>query len=323
MQKLAYAFWNRQEHRPRAGWRLLLYVVVLAVILLILMLIGRVLPTLPYLEPIAERVPWPVMILSAWLAGRLFDRRRFADFGMHLGRDWWLDCGFGLVLGVVLIAGISAAGVTAGWLGVRLTPDLDAANAPLALALFIGFLEYVVVAAGEELMSRGYQFRNLAEGFNGRCVGARGALVISALLTSATFAALHLPDPNTSVLSAANTLLSGILLAVTLVYTGRLGLAIGLHVTWNFAQGCLFGFPVSGGAAGVALCTIADHGPALWTGGQYGPEGGLLGTAAIVAGIILTLTWTRLRYGPLRLDTSLAEYHPRVRRVLDAGNHTA
>lgn len=322
MKWLGHAFWNREERRLRAGWRLLAYVVMAVVMLLILTPIGRLLLTLPYGKPIAERLPWLVMIATAWLAGRLLDRRAFADFGLRLGRDWWLDCCFGLALGVVLMGGIFVTAAAVGWLNVGLVTAQRAAQLPLALAVFFALLEYVLVAAGEELMSRGYQFRNLAEGCNGRLVGARGALAISALLTSAAFAALHLPDPNTSALSAANTLLSGVLLAVTLMYTGRLGMAIGLHTTWNFAQGCLLGFPVSGSAARITLCTIDDYGPALWTGGEYGPEGGLLGTAAILVGVVLALVWIRVRYGPLRLKTTLAQYARPVRNAPDAGKST-
>ena len=71
--------------------------------------------------------------------------------------------------------------------------------------------------------------------------------------------------------------LLGAMLGVGLVYTGRLALPIGFHIAWNFFQGGVFGFPVSGGDQQVALLTVDDRGPALWTGGAYGPEGGLLG----------------------------------------------
>ena len=50
---------------------------------------------------------------------------------------------------------------------------------------------------------------------------------------------------------------------------------------WNYAQGPLFGFPVSGLGFGTIMKTTVT-GPALWTGGAFGPEGGLLVTLALV-----------------------------------------
>ena len=59
--------------------------------------------------------------------------------------------------------------------------------------------------------------------------------------------------------------------------TGRLWVSIGVHVSWNFTQGYLFGAAVSGGDLGVSLATsIADPGQPLWlTGGAFGPEASL------------------------------------------------
>ncbi len=90
--------------------------------------------------------------------------------------------------------------------------------------------------------------------------------------------------------------------------TGKLAIPIGLHITWNFFQGNVFGFPVSGTLANVTtFIAIEQGGPDLWTGGASGPEAGLIGIIAMVLGVVLTVVWVYWRYGSVSLHLPLAE----------------
>jgi membrane protease YdiL (CAAX protease family) len=300
---LASLLWNRDERRPRAFWRLLLQALMLGAAWLGLAIVAGLLPVSPDVEWLLGIGACLLMIATVWLASRLLDRRPLADFGLRIDRAWASDCCFGLALGLLMMVGVFAAAALAGWVTVRAVAVSSAAT-----GLYQGFLEFVLVAVSEELLSRGYQLRNVAEGLRGRHIGPRAALATGVIISAAIFAVLHLPDRETSALSVVNTFLAGVLLGVAFVYTGRLGLPVGIHVTWNFAQGPVFGFPISGNCPRAALLTIADHGPAEWTGGAYGPEAGLLATIAFLVALALTLVWIRARYGPLSLKTTLTEY---------------
>jgi uncharacterized protein len=95
------------------------------------------------------------------------------------------------------------------------------------------------------------------------------------------------------------------------VGTGELALSIGLHIAWNFFQGYVFGFAVSGARPGGSLIGIQQGGPVPWTGGPWGPEGGLLGLLVLLAGSLLILGWVRLTRGAARPADRLAVYrHP-------------
>jgi hypothetical protein len=75
-----------------------------------------------------------------------------------------------------------------------------------------------------------------------------------------------------------------------------------LHLTWNLVQGNVYGFPVSGKTPfATTVIAIEQGGPDVWTGGAFGPEGGLLGILATVIGMFAILGWVRWRYGDLSL----------------------
>ena len=162
------------------------------------------------------------------------------------------------------------------------------------------------VGFSEELMYRGYHLTNIAEGFNIKAIGPKYAIVIAVFLSSILFGIFHLGSPGANLISIFIIFLMAILLSIAYVLTGRLAMPIGVHIAWNLFQGNVFGFPVSGttfAAETVTFFSIQQSGPELWTGGAFGPEGGLLGLLVIIAGIFLMVGWVRFRYGSIKLYT--------------------
>ena len=97
-------------------------------------------------------------------------------------------------------------------------------------------------------------------------------------------------------------------MGVGYLLTGELAFPIGLHFAWNFVQGNVFGFPVSGkSAVGATVIAIDQGGSPLWMGGAFGPEAGLVGVLAMGVGALLTLLWMHYRYGPLSTEPLYAQ----------------
>jgi hypothetical protein len=112
-------------------------------------------------------------------------------------------------------------------------------------------------------------------------------------------------------MSTLNICLAGIFLATGYILTGQLAIPIGLHISWNFFQGNVFGFPVSGGNFQPAtFFKIQQDGPDFWTGGDFGPEGGLLGTIFTLLGIVCILIWEKQHRGKLDLHLPISESPP-------------
>ncbi len=304
--------WNAEERRLRALWRLTLQAVIWIAFGILLGVASA--PFAGGWEELASGDFEPGVIpvglatvASVWVSGRLLDHRRFADYGFHLTRAWFINLAFGLFLGAALMTLVFGVELAVGWVSVTDTMVTAAPDDPFALAVLIPLLTFVVVGISEEVLSRGYHLTNLAEGLNLGRVGPRGAVLLSVLISSTVFGLLHLGNSGASAISTLGILATGVFLAAGFVLTGELAIPIGVHITWNFFQGNVFGFPVSGTDAGPAsFLAVEQHGPALWVGGAFGPEAGLLAIGAAAAGVVAIMLWVRFRHGPATLQRSIA-----------------
>lgn len=258
-------------------------------------------------------------LVITWLSTAAFakwiDHRKMSDYGLALSAAWWKDLIFGLFLGAFLMTGIFIFESQVGWLEISSYLQ-SPPNLSFYSALLLMLLSFLAVGIYEELLVRGYQLRNIAEGLNQHKISSKTALMLSYIVTSAWFSILHLFNPNSSLESFVNLIVSGFFLGLGMVLTGRLALPIGLHITWNFFQGTIFGFPVSGLNTGTSLIAINQTGPVLWTGGQFGPEAGLIGLVAMTIGILLIIGYVRLTTGSVSPELSLCMYNPRKKAVV-------
>ena len=262
-------------------------------------------PALPLLSSVAGLAG---TLLSVWLAARFLDRRPFRSLGFRLDRGWWLDFVFGMALGAVLMTAVFLAEVGLGWLSVTGAFETIGTGAPFALAALFPIAVFSCVGFSEEIASRGYQLTNAAEGLNYPAVGPRAAVLLAWLASSVFFGALHAGNPNATTLSTLNITVAGLMLGFGYVLSGELAIPIGLHITWNLFQNAVYGLPVSGFASfGASLLSTEQTGPDVWTGGSFGPEGGLIGPAAMILGLLLIALWVRLHTGKVSIHTPIAE----------------
>jgi uncharacterized protein len=251
--------------------------------------------------------------LSLLVAGRFLDHRSFADFGFHISRRWCLDFGFGLALGAVLMLFIFVVELAAGWLTVTGTRDPSRTGLDFLPAIALALITFICVGFEEEMLSRGYQLRNMAEGLNWRWWNPKVALILGWVLSSSIFGLLHLANPNSSAISTILLIVAGLFLGLGFVLTKELAIPIGLHITWNFFEGNVFGFAVSGLTGMPTFIAIRQGGPDLVTGGVFGPEAGIMGLVAIALGSALIWLWVRWTRGKAELQSDLATYRREAR----------
>ncbi|HEX5122260.1 MAG TPA: type II CAAX endopeptidase family protein [Rhodanobacteraceae bacterium] len=195
---------------------------------------------------------------------RIVEKRRVTELG---GAGAARELGAGFVLGLALFSLTMFVLWLLGVVDVVTDGGWTAFGYPL--------LDAVIAAVTEEVLMRGVVFRIVEES-----LGSWIALAFSAAL----FGALHAFNRGATVTSSiAIALEAGVLLAAVFMLTRRLWMVFGLHTAWNFTEGGIFGASVSGGDAhGVFASQF--HGPAVLTGGEFGPE------ASIVAVVICFAT---------------------------------
>ena len=315
MTALQALFWNTEQARLRVVFRIVLQLTVFFILMKGLAALLRVpgeiaagAPARVYLAVAGVRLLR--VLISVWLAARLLDHRRLADFGLQLDKGWWQDLAFGLVLGALMMGAVFGIQLAAGWATISDTlHTVDGGSFWLYAGVFV--VLFVCVGFSEELLYRGYHMTNLAEGLNHTLIGKKWAVILAVILSSALFGLFHLGSPHSNWVSTIIIGLWGVWGGLAYAWTGRLAIPIGVHTAWNLFQGNVFGFPVSGttfAAETATVFSIRQAGPTLWTGGVFGPEGGLLGLLVILAGLVIMAGWVKWRQGRIGLDLQLAQY---------------
>lgn len=251
------------------------------------------------------------IVLLVLFFARFIDKRKLSGFGLRLSGKWWTELLIGLVLGAVLMVFIFLVELAAGWItitGTFVSPE----GTPFIVGILGMAIVFLCVGIYEELMTRGYLLVNFAEGIHKLRVSPKIAVILALLISSVLFGFLHLGNPNTTWVSTLNLSIAGIFLGLAMVLTKRIAMPIGLHITWNFFQGNVFGFPVSGTGRTTTVIGIQQSGPDVWTGGAFGPEAGLIGLLAMIIGMLLIVVITKALNKEAGIKESLAIYEPRI-----------
>jgi len=284
---LKRVFISPQERRLRAGWRLLIQTALLIFFSIFfglpVALLGWILPEFELSLAISQIVEVIAITLSVFLARRWLDRRSIVSLGLHLGQHVLRDILIGILMTFFIFGFTYIILSIAGWVHFEGFAWQNMSVSHIARELLWAFLLFTLVGWNEELLSRGYHLQTLASGLN---------LTWGVILSSAIFGLLHLGNPNATWASAAGIFFAGLFLAYAYIRTKQLWLSIGLHIGWNFFEGPIFGFPVSG-LDTFRLMKITVSGPELWTGGAFGPEAGLVILPALALGAVLIYLYTR------------------------------
>lgn len=283
---LEHIFLSPEEKRLRAGWRLLLQMLLwflLLVIPMVLIMIMMVVSGINLSEDVSTLssilISAVATTISVWVARRWLDRRTFASLGVQWQRYSMMDVLVGIIIAGVMMGFIFVLHRLMGWMQIE-RYDLNAI-AQFPIWAFVS----LVVGYYEELLSRGYHLQNIEDGLN---------TPWAVLISSGIFSLAHLLNPNPSLGSVLGILAAGLFLAYAYLSTRQLWLPIGLHIGWNFFEGPVFGFPVSG----LITPRLISHtviGPESMTGGAFGPEAGWVQLPALALGVVLIYLYNKLR----------------------------
>lgn len=300
-----------ESGRLRSGWRALLFSFVSLAILLAIGIFLRIvylvlfelgpLPRLDFLPDFIFRISMLIASLGAgYVCARWLEGLPWRSLGLTFHQNWLRDLLVGFAIGFAALA--IAVGIAAAAGGLRFSFGGTGTIATVMRSLVGSAFTLCVAALAEEALFRGYPLQTFSR--------ARLAWV-GIMVTLLFFGYVHLSNPNATLgMTFINTCIAGLWLGIGYLRTRSLWFPLGLHWSWNWALGAFFGLPVSGiELVSHPLFRGSDAGPQWLTGGNYGIEGGIAGTIALV--FVTLFTWrTRLVSATPELKKLTSEENP-------------
>ncbi len=280
LSKLQFMFSTtlfNSEGKLRNGWWIVTFILGIVATNLIYGPSKDLLRQLNTPELALEMVSPLLLILVTWFCCRL-RRQPLSSVGLKLNGIWWRQFGIGTAVGGVQIALVAGVIWLIGGVHFQLNPNFEWQILTTGLYLFL------ITSVLEELLHRGFIFQRLIDG-----IGVWGAQIIIAGI----FALGHWGNPGmegtTQVLASLDLFVGALFWGLVFIRTQSLAAPIGLHLGWNWVQGNVMGFGVSGIEAQGWLTPVFQNMPQWLTGGDFGPEASVF---ALVSDIImLILVW--------------------------------
>lgn len=228
-------------------------------------------------------------VLTASVVMYYFERRPFSDLGLSV-RGHLRGIGYGFLVAVLLYStgfGLSLLLGEVEITGFRFKPE----------DLLCSWVFFLFVALFEEVLMRGYIL--------GHLLYTRMNKFLSLLLSAALFAVLHIFNPGIDFLPLLNLLLAGVLLGASYLYTRNLCFPISLHLFWNWIQGPVLGYQVSGNNFMSSMLSLHLPEENVLNGGAFGFEGSLICTVLMIV-FTLLIIWRGEKKEAISLAVSQA-----------------
>lgn len=209
-----------------------------------------------------------------------FDKLSFGDIGLKITEDWYINVIKGIILGT--IASVIMFMVLF-ILGYAVPNDFETANLVQMFGKLLGGLivNFVFIAVGEEILTRGYLFHYLNSKFT-----ASGAILYTSIIYGLVYGLS--PTGSGTILVFFNTFLIGIILNLLVMKDKTLWKAIGFHFIWNVISTVLLSTPFMG-VRYSGLFGISFRGNEIFTGGPNGVDSGLICTIVLIGFLVFTI----------------------------------
>ena len=213
-----------------------------------------------------------LLLFIFWV--KFIEKNSLSSLGF-VKRNWLKYIGWGILLSLLQM-GVIALVYQVGGIGTFELNELS-----LEPILFIlGLFPFWLLQGGtEEVATRGWLLTRIA---------ARTNLPLAIAISSSLFGILHLGNSGVTFISLLNIVLDGVLAGLLLIYTDSIWLVVAQHGTWNYVQGNLLGFQVSGTGADASIFSFTmGSGPDWLTGGEFGAEGSIITTLVLLLSVVL------------------------------------
>lgn len=213
-----------------------------------------------------------LLLFIFWV--KVIEKNSLSTLGF-VKKNWLKYLGWGILISLLQM-GVIALVYQVGGIGTFELNELS-----LEPILFIlGLFPFWLLQGGtEEVATRGWLLTRIA---------ARTNLPLAIAISSSLFGILHLGNSGVTFISLLNIVLDGVLAGLLLIYTDSIWLVVAQHGTWNYVQGNLLGFQVSGTGADASIFSFTmGSGPGWLTGGEFGAEGSIITTLVLLVSLVI------------------------------------
>nr|WP_295349415.1 type II CAAX endopeptidase family protein [uncultured Streptococcus sp.] len=205
---------------------------------------------------------------------KVIEKNALSSLGF-VKRNWLKYLGWGIMFSLVQMGVIALVYQVSG------IGSFELNELSLEPILFIlGLFPFWLLQGGtEEVATRGWLLTRIA---------ARTNLPLAIAISSSLFGILHMGNAGVTFLSVLNIILDGVLAGLLFIYTDSIWLVVAQHGTWNYVQGNLLGFQVSGTGADASIFNFTmGSGPDWLTGGEFGAEGSIITTLVLLVSLVI------------------------------------
>lgn len=210
---------------------------------------------------------------------KVIEKRSLSSIGFNKN-NWLKKYSLGFLIGLVMMSIIVLILLSFGYITVEKNPIQPVGVSAISSVLVILF-GWIIQGATEEIVTRGWLLNVLSSKYN---------IGFGLLISSTLFGLMHLTNPNVNYIAVINIILVGLFYGLYVIKTNDLWSVCGMHSAWNFAQGNIFGFEVSG--LDISVGTLIDLNLVendFITGGVFGPEASIVATFVLLLSIIILL----------------------------------
>ena len=210
---------------------------------------------------------------------KVIEKRSLSSIGFNKN-NWLKKYSLGFLIGLVMMSIIVLILLSFGYITVEKNPIQLVGISAISSILVILF-GWIIQGATEEILTRGWLLNVLSTKYN---------IGVGLLISSTLFGLMHLTNPNVNYIAVINIILVGLFYGLYVIKTNDLWAVCGMHSAWNFAQGNIFGFEVSG--LDISVGTLIDLNLVendFITGGVFGPEASIVATFVLLLSIIILL----------------------------------
>lgn len=210
---------------------------------------------------------------------KVIEKRSLSSIGFNKN-NWLKKYSLGFLIGLVMMSIIVFVLLPFKYITLEKNP-IQPVGVSSIFSVLIVLFGWIIQGATEEIVTRGWLLNVLSTKYN---------IGVGLLISSTLFGLMHLTNPNVNYIAVINIILVGLFYGLCAIKTNDLWAVCGMHTAWNFAQGNLFGFEVSGIDVSVgSLIDLNLVGNNFVTGGIFGPEAGIVATFILLVSIVILL----------------------------------